>query len=128
LLVHVLLTEQQDFSDRLLEVRGFVSISAVLVTPFGTLDISNDRVPFQIFQGNTSVTPNPWSLAIILLGTLALTLMVPVVSGVSLLQHVKAETSGQNGMNGINQCGSQPYHHHQLAASLGVVLIRILLI
>src|SRR5215472_17308509 len=44
------------------------------------------------------------SLAIILLATLALTLIVPVVSGVSLLQHVKAETSGQKGMDGISHC------------------------
>jgi hypothetical protein len=45
------------------------------------------------------------SLAIILLVTLVLTLIVPAVSGISLLQQAKAERSGQNGAEGINECG-----------------------
>jgi hypothetical protein len=46
------------------------------------------------------------SLVIILLSTVALTLMVPAVSGISLLQHVKAEISGQNGPDGFIYPGS----------------------
>jgi hypothetical protein len=34
--------------------------------------------------------------------------MVPVVSGVSLLQHVKAETSGQDGKDGTYLLCSSP--------------------
>jgi hypothetical protein len=49
------------------------------------------------------------SLVIILLATIALAFLVPAVSGVSLLQHVKAETFGQNGMYGLNFCPVQPY-------------------
>jgi hypothetical protein len=49
------------------------------------------------------------SLVIILLATIALAFLVPAVSGVSLLQHAKAETSGQNGMYGPNFCPIQPY-------------------
>lgn len=44
------------------------------------------------------------SFVIILLATLALTLMVPAVSGISLLQQAIAARSGQNGIQGINSC------------------------
>ncbi|MFZ0221511.1 MAG: hypothetical protein WAM42_07435 [Candidatus Nitrosopolaris sp.] len=46
------------------------------------------------------------SLTIMLLATLALTLIVPAVSGISLLQQAKAATSNQKGMNGIIESGA----------------------
>jgi hypothetical protein len=45
-------------------------------------------------------------LAIILLSTLALTLIGPTVSGVSLVQQAKAERSGQHGWSGPEYCSS----------------------
>ena len=50
-------------------------------------------------------------MVIILLATVALTLMVPAVSGISLLQKTKAETSGHNGKDGTNDCFSAPLCH-----------------
>ena len=37
--------------------------------------------------------------------------MVPAVSGISLLQKTKAETSGHNGKDGTNDCFSAPLCH-----------------
>jgi hypothetical protein len=58
------------------------------------------------------------SLAIFLLATLALTFMVPAMSGISLLQHVKAATSGQNGKGGNNFC-SDPSKCHVSGGACG---------
>ena len=52
------------------------------------------------------------SLAIILLATLALTFMVPSISGISLLQQqAKAATTGQNGKPGTNECTNPSQCH-----------------
>lgn len=48
------------------------------------------------------------SLVIFLLATIALTLIVPAVSGISLLQQqAMAATNGQNGRPGTNACSAE---------------------
>ena len=51
---------------------------------------------------------NSKMLVIILLATVALTLMGPAVSGISLQQQAKAETSGQNGKGGTIDSATSP--------------------
>jgi hypothetical protein len=63
------------------------------------------------------------TLVIILLATVALTLIVPAVSGISLLQQANAETSGQNGKNGVSGCTGE--QKCQLEGGAGVVDIHI---
>ena len=43
-------------------------------------------------------------LVITLLATVALTLIVPTVTGISLLQQAKAARSGERGNDGSNAC------------------------
>ena len=46
-------------------------------------------------------------LVILLLATVALTLIAPAVSGISLLKQAKGDTSGQNGKDGFKTQGGK---------------------